>query len=667
MIDLQYGIFLDDAEQHQNAEGRVKVQRVARGPEGEQRKRHGQRQREQNREGMNRAFVLRSEDHVHENNRQEHRPDEFVIGAGQLAPASGNGGRVPGRKVHLPYGPMQGFQAIAERKSRRDLGAQACLALAVEAVDARSAAGGFNLYQVVEPDQAGAPPGHIKPRDGVDTIAITRRQPQLHIVFFIDAGVMKAGHFLVAADHQAERGGDMLRIHIEIRRAFAVDDDPQLRPVEFKRRVGVDDAQISGTNTQFFAVVGESHQIRPAQDKIDIPVAAADVERRQIAHRGAQIGKLCEPAADLLHDIALRSAPESRPGLPVEGLAPQAPERKYSLVVGRDAHVATARAHAADKSPARVAEHQAHQRDSPQLGFHGAHDIVHSCETGSLRRGEVEIEFRLIHIAGDVLLAHEVIKGHRREHHEGGQCHDDQAMSHRPPQHSFVAPVNPGVETSPGSGLMLVAASGCILGTKHARAHHRSEREGNQQADQNCHRRGNSELVEKPARDAGHEGNRNKDYDQADGSRHHRQPDLGGGRARRLKRVHLLFLDEAEDVFQDNDGVIDDDTDHQHKSEHGHAVERKIERPHHAEGGHDRRRNRDGGNDGGSPTAHERQHDQSCQDAAQNQVDGDFMERGVDITRLIANDLDLHVRRNLTLDPGKIFFHRFDNRDGIGA
>ena len=47
---------------------------------------------------------------------------------------------------------------------------------------------------------------------------------------------------------------------------------------------------------------------------------------------------------------------------------------------------------------------------------------------------------------------------------------------------------------------------------------------------------------------------------------------------------HLLLLDEAEDVLEHDDGVVDDDADHEHEREHGHAVQGEAERPHHAEG-----------------------------------------------------------------------------------
>src|SRR5205814_8293879 len=112
--------------------------------------------------------------------------------------------------------------------------------------------------------------------------------------------------------------------------------------------------------------------------------------------------------------------------------------------------------------------------------------------------------------------------------------------------------------------------------------------EGHQQADHDRHGGGEAELVEEAAGDRGHERHRHEDDDQRQRGGHDRQADVGGGLAGGLERPHLLLLDEPEDVLQHDDGVVDDDADHEHQGQHRHAVEREVQRPHHAEGGDDR-------------------------------------------------------------------------------
>ena len=122
-----------------------------------------------------------------------------------------------------------------------------------------------------------------------------------------------------------------------------------------------------------------------------------------------------------------------------------------------------------------------------------------------------------------------------------------------------------------------------------------------------------------------------------------RQADVSRRFSGRLPGVHPLLFDEAEDVFQDDDRVVDHDADHQHQRQHGHAVEREVERAHHAEGGDYRTGNGDRGDQGRAPGAHEEKHDQAGQNAAEDQVRFNFVQGGLDVARLIANDFQLDV------------------------
>ena len=123
----------------------------------------------------------------------------------------------------------------------------------------------------------------------------------------------------------------------------------------------------------------------------------------------------------------------------------------------------------------------------------------------------------------------------------------------------------------------------------------------------------------------------------------------------------------AENVFENDDGVVDDDADHQDEREHGHAVQREIERLHHAEGGDHGSGNRHRRDDHGPPVPHERQHDEAGQDAAEQQVIVNLPERLVDVARLIADDFQLHIARQLRPHALELFLHAFDDGDGVRA
>ena len=117
--------------------------------------------------------------------------------------------------------------------------------------------------------------------------------------------------------------------------------------------------------------------------------------------------------------------------------------------------------------------------------------------------------------------------------------------------------------------------------------------------------------------------------------------------SRRFFRFNSLFFNESEDVFEYDDRVVDHHTDHQHQREHRYAVEREVERAHHSESRDHRTRNRDRGNQRRAPRTHEHQHDETCENAAEDQVRFNLVKGGFDVTRLIANDLELDVFRQL--------------------
>ena len=89
-------------------------------------------------------------------------------------------------------------------------------------------------------------------------------------------------------------------------RLAAVDVHAQLGAGEFKRRIGVDDAEIFERIAQTHRHSRRALQVRAAKDEVDVPATAAKIERRRVAHRNAQIGVLATRRAQLLHDVALR-------------------------------------------------------------------------------------------------------------------------------------------------------------------------------------------------------------------------------------------------------------------------------------------------------------------------------------------------------------------------
>src|SRR5213594_3519133 len=291
------------------------------------------------------------------------------------------------------------------------------------------------------------------------------------------------------------------------------------------------------------------------------------------------------------------------------------------------------------------------------------HGLVHRSETHLLGTEHEHLELGLVDGARDVLLLHLPVDRHGRDQGHHADDHDDPAMPHRPGEAPRVGPVDPGVEAAARARVRALGVTArSILRPQQPGAHHRGQRERHQQAHQHRRRGGEAELVEEPAGDRGHERDRHEDDDQREGRGHDGQPDVRGGFPRGLEGPHLLFLDEAEHVLEDDDGIVDDDADHQHQHQHRHAVEREVQRPHHAERRDDRGRDGHRGDERGAPQAHERQHHQRGQNGAEHQVQVDLVEGRVDVARLVADHFQLDVGRDLIAQARQLRLHALDHR-----
>src|SRR5207302_4462526 len=83
---------------------------------------------------------------------------------------------------------------------------------------------------------------------------------------------------------------------------------------------------------------------------------------------------------------------------------------------------------------------------------------------------------------------------------------------------------------------------------------------------------------------------------------------------------HPLLLEQAVDVLQHHDGVVDYDPDDERERQQGDRVQREAERRDQGEGGDDRCRDRQGRDQRGSPVPQEDEHHQRGQDGADDQV-----------------------------------------------
>jgi hypothetical protein len=85
VVDLQDRVLLHHAEEHQHAERREDVERLAEDDDRDERERQRQRQRQQDRHRVEPRLELRRQHQIHEDERERERLQERARGAIELA------------------------------------------------------------------------------------------------------------------------------------------------------------------------------------------------------------------------------------------------------------------------------------------------------------------------------------------------------------------------------------------------------------------------------------------------------------------------------------------------------------------------------------------------------------------------------------------------------
>ena len=199
------------------------------------------------------------------------------------------------------------------------------------------------------------------------------------------------------------------------------------------------------------------------------------------------------------------------------------------------------------------------------------------------------------------------------------------------------------------------------------RGHHRREREAHKQRHHHRKRHRQAETLHEAADHAAHEADRREDGDERQGGGHHGEANLVRRFDRRLHRRHALFFDEAEDVLQHHDRVVDDDADRERERQHGQHVEREAHVPDQREGGDDRGRNRDGGDHRRAEIAEEQPHHDGGENGADHQVFLHARDRRFDELRLVADDAKLITGGQDSLQIGEPLLDVVGDLDGVGA
>ena len=170
------------------------------------------------------------------------------------------------------------------------------------------------------------------------------------------------------------------------------------------------------------------------------------------------------------------------------------------------------------------------------------------------------------------------------------------------------------------------------------RREHRRERQRVEQRDRDRAGDRQRELLVELARRAREERDRNEHGEQHERRRQHGAGDLAHRLARALERRHPLLLDEARDVLDHDDRVVDDETGRERQPEERERVDREPEHLHQEERADQRDRDRERRDQRRAPVLQEQEDDEHDERDRDQQRRHDFFDRLADESRRVERD-----------------------------
>src|SRR5579863_4953711 len=180
------------------------------------------------------------------------------------------------------------------------------------------------------------------------------------------------------------------------------------------------------------------------------------------------------------------------------------------------------------------------------------------------------------------------------------------------------------------------------------RAHHRSESQRDDGGDEDRDGKRDREFAEQAANNIAHEEQRNQNGDQRDGQRNNRESDLFGAFQCGLQGRVALF-EEAVDVFDHDDGVVDDEAcgdGERHQCEVVQAVAGEV---HDAEGAHDRKGDGDAGDHGSGQVAEKEENQHDDETDSEHQLEFNVLDGGANRGGPVSDDGHFDRRGQIAL------------------
>ena len=251
--------------------------------------------------------------------------------------------------------------------------------------------------------------------------------------------------------------------------------------------------------------------------------------------------------------------------------------------------------------------------------------------------------------------------------HDQGKYHGDRQIVQAPVQTPFVSALQPVEAAVDVVGeLLLPAAMLRIVRLEKPRAQHRRERERDNAGNGHGANQREGEFGKQRAGEAALEADRHVNRAQHNGHGDDRPAELARGVDGGRNRRDALF-EMAADVFDHDNGVVDDETDSEHKRQQREQIDRIAERQQDNERPDQRKRNGDSRYERRTHRAKEHEDDERDDDQRLDQAQHHLVDRGIHEFGGVVDNLAVEPARQLRLDVRPDLVHTAHHLQQIGG
>ncbi len=585
IVDEQDGVLGGDPHEHDQADHRRHRQGLLGDEQRQEGARHGEHQGRQNGHRLDEILEEQHEHDVDAEHPGRHGQAEALEEFAHRLGITDRGLENAGRQVAQAGLGERRFFDLAERLTA-ELDLEVDVAQSIVAIDLGRAAPQADLRHVAQPHRPTGP-GHRQAFEQGEIGA--RRSRQTHDDGHLALGQIELGQALVviARGRDTQGVGNRCRGHTEIGHAGEIRTNDHFRPHQAGRRGDIADARNAAQLAlDLTRMLGQQRAVFTGQHEDVFLVGGAQPDLQ--LHAGNRHQRLAQGVLDILlgdagTGIARRQVERQR------GLADLGRPRRGKGIAARLA--------AADGGVDQF--HMRVRLGNPARLLGCGQRLLEAAARG---QGEINLGLRQIVRRQE---AGRQIR-HQREGAEekaGRAEQRGQAMLQAPGRPAFI-------EGQPARRGMLGTHRTQDIGGHHRRQHARHD-EGEKDGDGG----GPPELDKEFARHTAHEGGRQKDGNQREGGGDH-------GKADFVRRLHGCFVGRlahaqvAHDVFDLDDGIIDQDAHHERHRKQGHDIEREAHQVHRGKGRNGRQRQRGRRDKGGPAIAQEQPDDEHGQGRA---------------------------------------------------